>query len=403
MSLTTQLIIGLTIIAVALGIPVSVFFLECLAALMQKHSPPQDGESFIPKVSILIPAHNEALGIEGTLKAILPQVDSPRRIIVIADNCTDETAAIARQMGTTVLERQDLDDRGKGYALDYGLKFLAQDPPDVVVMIDADCHAEPGTIAKIAQLAMVKQRPVQSTYLMETPQNPTPKDSISAFAFLVKNWVRPKGLARLGFPCLLTGTGMAFPWSVICQVSLASSNLVEDMQLGIDLALSGASPLFCEDAKTLGILPAQETAAKTQRTRWEHGHLNTLLTQFPCLISASFRQQRLDLLAIALDLCVPPLALLVLLWTAALIASVLMAVFNISMFPLQCLALEGTLLLVAILLTWFNFGRSILSLKTLLSIPVYILWKLPMYFGFLKKPQQEWVRTQRDTISSSEP
>ncbi|MBE9144869.1 glycosyltransferase family 2 protein [Planktothrix mougeotii] len=403
MSLTTQLIIGLTIIAVALGIPVSVFFLECLAALMQKHSSPQDGENFISKVSILIPAHNEALGIEGTLKAILPQVDSPRRIIVIADNCTDETAAIARQMGTTVLERQDLDDRGKGYALDYGLKFLTQDPPDVVVMIDADCHAEPGTIAKIAQLAMVKQRPVQSTYLMETPQNPTPKDSISAFAFLVKNWVRPKGLARLGFPCLLTGTGMAFPWSVICQVSLASSNLVEDMQLGIDLALSGASPLFCEDAKTLGILPAQETAAKTQRTRWEHGHLNTLLTQVPCLISASFRQQRLDLLAIALDLCVPPLALLVLLWTAALIASVLMAVFNISMFPLQCLALEGTLLLVAILLTWFNFGRSILSLKTLLSIPVYILWKLPMYFGFLKKPQQEWVRTQRDTISSSEP
>ncbi|CAD5919068.1 Putative glycosyl transferase [Planktothrix tepida] len=403
MSLATQLIIGLTIIAVALGIPVSVFFLECLAALMQKHSSLQDGESFIPKVSILIPAHNEASGIEGTLKAILPQVDSPRRIVVIADNCTDETAAIARQMGTTVLERQDLEHRGKGYALDYGLKFLAQGPPDVVVMIDADCHAEPGTITKIAQLAMVKQRPVQSTYLMETPQNPTPKDSISAFAFLVKNWVRPKGLARLRFPCLLTGTGMAFPWSVIRQVSLASSNLVEDMQLGIDLALSGASPLFCEDAKTLGILPAQETAAKTQRTRWEHGHLNTLLTQVPPLISASFRQQRLDLLAIALDLCVPPLALLVLLWTATLIASIGVAIFNISVFPFYCLAFEGILLLIAILLTWFKFGRSILSLKTLLSIPFYILWKLPMYFGFLKKPQQEWVRTQRDTIPSSEP
>lgn len=404
MSLATQLIIiGLTLIAVALAIPVSVFFLECLAALIQKRSSPKHSGSFIPKVSILIPAHNEASEIEATLKAIFPQVDSQTRIVVIADNCTDETAAIARQMGTTVLERHDLGHRGKGYALDYGLKFLAQDPPDVVVMIDADCHAEPGTITKIAQQAMVTGRPVQSTYLMETPKKPTPKDSISAFAFLVKNAIRPKGLAHLGCPCVLTGTGMAFPWSVIRKVSLASSNLVEDMQLGIDLALLGTSPLFCEDAKVIGVLPAQEKAAKTQRTRWEHGHLKTLYTQVPRLIHASIRQKRLDLLAIALDLCVPPLAFLVMLWSVALVPSVLMAICNLSVLPLQCLAFEGTLLLTAILMTWANFGRSIISLKTLLSIPLYILWKLPMYFSFFKKPQKEWVRTQRDGLVSSEP
>jgi len=402
MSLAILLTIGLTLMTVALAIPILVFLIECIAAWIQKDQHPQILNTAVPEIAILIAAHNEEFGIEATLNTILPQVNFKHQVIVIADNCTDATASIARQLGTTVLERQDLNHQGKGYALDYGLSFLAQNPPDVVVMIDADCHIESGSIAKIAQQAMVKQRPIQSMYLMETPQNPTPKDSISAFAFLVKNWVRPQGLARLGFPCLLTGTGMAFPWSVICQVSLASSNLVEDMQLGIDLALSGASPLFCEDAKTLGILPIQETAAKTQRTRWEHGHLNTLLTQVPPLIVASIRQQRLDLLAIALDLCVPPLALLVLLWTAALMASVGMAIFNISVFPFYCLAFEGILLLIAILLTWFKFGRSILSLKTLLSIPFYILWKLPMYFNFLKKPQQEWVRTQRDTIPSSE-
>ena len=402
MSLAILLTIGLTLMTVALAIPILVFLIECIAAWIQKDQHPQILNTAVPQIAILIAAHNEEFGIEATLNTILPQVNFKHQVIVIADNCTDATASIARQLGTTVLERQDLNHQGKGYALDYGLSFLAQNPPDVVVMIDADCHIESGSIAKIAQQAMVKQRPIQSMYLMETPQNPTPKDSISAFAFLVKNWVRPQGLARLGFPCLLTGTGMAFPWSVICQVSLASSNLVEDMQLGIDLALSGASPLFCEDAKTLGILPIQETAATTQRTRWEHGHLNTLLTQVTPLIVASIRQQHLDLLAIALDLCVPPLALLVLLWTATLIASIGVAIFNISVFPFYCLAFEGILLLIAILLTWFKFGRSILSLKTLLSIPFYILWKLPMYFNFLKKPQQEWVRTQRDTIPSSE-
>ncbi len=402
MTLATQLIIGLTLIAVALAIPVSVFFIECLAALIQKHSPNKHFGAVTPKVSILIPAHNEASEIEATLNTILPQVDSKKTIVVIADNCTDETATIARQFGITVLERHDLEHRGKGYALDYGLNFLAQDPPDVVVMIDADCHVEPGTIAKIAQQAMLKRRPVQSTYLMETPKKLTPKDSISAFAFLVKNSIRPQGLARLGCPCVLTGTGMAFPWSVICQVSLASSNLVEDMQLGVDLALSGASPMFCEDAKIIGVLPAQEKAAKTQRTRWEHGHLKTLYTQVPRLISASIRQKRLDLLALALDLCVPPLAFLVMLWVAALVPSLLIAVYNLSALPLQCLIFEGTLLLTAILITWANFGRSILSLKTLLSIPFYILWKLPMYFSFFKKPQQEWVRTQRDSLVSLE-
>jgi hypothetical protein len=91
------------------------------------------------------------------------------------------------------------------------------------------------------------------------------------------------------------------------------------------------------------------------------------------------------------------------LWVAALVPSLLIAVCNLSAFPFQCLIFEGTLLLTAILITWSNVGRSILSLKTLLSIPFYILWKLPMYFSFFKKPQQEWVRTQRDTLVSSQP
>ena len=73
-------------------------------------------------------------------------------------------------------------------------------------------------------------------YDTEQPPNPTPKDSISALAFLVKNLVRPSGLKQLGFPSLLTGTDMAFPWSIIRSVSLASDNIVEDMQMSLDVA-----------------------------------------------------------------------------------------------------------------------------------------------------------------------
>jgi hypothetical protein len=82
-------------------------------------------------------------------------------------------------------------------------------------------------------------------YNTEHPPNPTPKDSISALAFLVKNLVRPSGLKQLGFPSLLTGTGMAFPWLIIRSVSIASRNIVEDMQMSLELAIAGPPTVFC--------------------------------------------------------------------------------------------------------------------------------------------------------------
>ena len=132
--------------------------------------------------------------------------------------------------------------------------------------------------------------------------------------FWSKTGVRPQGLDRLGFPGILTGTGMAFPWSVIQSASLASGNIVEDMQLSMDLAIAGHPTLFCPDTKVIGLLPQQAQAAKSQRTRWEHGHLQTMLTQVPRLVREALRQKRLDLLVIALDLSVPPLSLLVMIW-----------------------------------------------------------------------------------------
>jgi len=82
-------------------------------------------------------------------------------------------------------------------------------------------------------------------YNMELTPNPTPKDSISALAFLVKHLVRPSGLKQLGFPSLLTGTGMAFPWLIIRSVSLAISNIFEDMQMSLDWAIAGHPTVFC--------------------------------------------------------------------------------------------------------------------------------------------------------------
>jgi len=391
-------ILAQTILVLAtwvLFIPITVLFIECTTALFANQEQVKT-ESRSQKVAVLVPAHNEAIVLEKTLKTILPELLEQDRLIVIADNCSDQTAEVARRLGVEVLERQDEERRGKGYALDYGLQFLKADPPNIVVLVDADCLVKSGTIDQIVASAIAHNRPVQATYLMAQPPDPKPKDSVSAFAFKVKNLVRPLGLKQLGLPCLLTGTGMAFPWSVIQEVSLASGNIVEDMQLGIDLAIAGYSPLFCPEARVTGILPQQQQTATEQRKRWEHGHLQTLLSQVPILLKASIQQRRFDLCAIALDLSIPPLSLLVVIALVTLIGTVTAGLLLDFWIPAIVMNLTVFLLFISILSVWAKFGRADLPALTLLTIPFYILWKIPLYFTFIIRPQSQWIRTKRD-------
>lgn len=387
--------------AIVLLIPGLVLFVECIAALFPCRTSPPRSAAVRPKIDVLIPAHNEEFGIGETVKTVLAQLTSADRLIVVADNCSDDTAAIARNLGATVLERHNLEQRGKGYALDFGVKFIADHPPDVVVLVDADCLPSPGALEHISQLSAAQKRPVQAIYLVEQPPQPSGKDAISMLAFAVKNLVRPSGLDRLGMPCLLTGTGMAFPWEIIHHAPLATGNIVEDMKLGLDLAIAGSPPLFCSTAQVVGVLPQKAQAAKSQRTRWEHGHLQTLLTQVPPLLKAAVQQLRLDLLALALDLLVPPLSLLVMLWLAAMMVAIGAALLGASWVPTIILSVNGVLITIAILSGWAKYCRADLPAARLLAIPLYVLWKIPLYLAFLFKRQKAWVRTERSTDSDS--
>src|SRR5262249_1951333 len=156
----------------------------------------------------------------------------------------------------TVVEREDAERRGKGYALDHGVRFLAEKPPDVVVFLDADCNIGAGALDELVRGTSMSGRPLQAVYLMGTPpEEPTARQQLSAFAFQFKNQVRPLGLHRLGLPCLLTGTGMALPWDIAAKAELATANIVEDMKLGLDLAVDGRAPQLCPQALVTSELP----------------------------------------------------------------------------------------------------------------------------------------------------
>jgi len=125
-------------------IPITFLLVECLASLLPDRSPKNSTEieANALKLAVLVPAHNEASEIGITLENLLPQIKNNDRLIVIADNCTDNTALVAQECGVVVIERNNPEKRGKGYALDYGLSLLESDPPDIVIIIDADCSTE---------------------------------------------------------------------------------------------------------------------------------------------------------------------------------------------------------------------------------------------------------------------
>lgn len=399
-----QVVLG--VIAIGIGLAAAIYLLlnlilggEILAALVSDDQSQIDGSQNSSRVTynVLVPAHNEASCIEATLTGLLQEVSSPQQICVIADNCTDSTASIARRHGVRVFERTNTELVGKGYALDFGLRHLAAgSPPEVIVMVDADCQVSPGSIQAIAQRAAIGNRPVQAVYCMASPPNPSPKDGVSAFAFTVRNRVRAGGLSSLGLPILLGGTGMAFPWQALQQVDIASGHIVEDMKLGIDLAIAGYTPTLATDYSVTGQLPSSEEAATSQRTRWEHGHLESLTTYVPQLLAAAIRQRRLGLVVLALDLAIPPLSLWVMIGVVLTIAAATLVLEGGVLWPLILQLCASGLLVGSIGLAAIKWLPAELSLLQLLSVPLYVLWKIPIYLKFFGAPQKEWVRTERD-------
>ena len=386
--------LSLNVIAILLLIPVVVIFFQVTFAYLPTSREVISLPAFT-RIAVLVPAHDEAGGIASTIDSILPQLQSGDRLLIVADNCSDNTARIASEKGAEVIERQDLKNRGKGFALDYGIQFLSRDPPEVVVIVDADCTVEENSLSKLVAYSLKHDRPVQCLDLMLSPTGAGLKAKIAEFAWVVKNQVRPLGYARLGLPCQLMGTGMAFPWSAISNINLANGNLVEDMKLGIDLTKSGRAPLFYENALVTSYFPSASEDRSSQRTRWEHGHLTMIFSQVPRLIVQGIVNGNIDLLAITLDLCVPPLALLVLMQIGFLVIAAFAYTAGMSYLPFLIAECSLAILALAVLLAWWGWGRHIISLISFLLIPIYVISKIPHYLKFLFNRQKQWVRTGR--------
>ena len=385
----------LACVAAVTLIPVTVLFAEVLLAVTSRRGAAPDAIDR-PALAVIMPARNEASIIAETLRALIPQLRKSDRVIVIADNCTDETAALAAAEGAEVVVRHDAVRRGKGYAIDYAVRQLAANPPEVVVILDADCRIEAASLDLLAAVSKRTGRPVQALYLMQAAQNAGVLMRIAAFAWIVKTHVRPMGMHRLGLPCQLMGTGMAFPWACISTARLATALTADDLKLGIDLALTGTPPLFCPQASVRSSFPDSKEGLHGQRIRWEHGHLDVALQDGPRLLARALGTRNVALLALGLDLCVPPLALLLLLVAAVWCGSALLRLVSGARLALALSTAAMLMLIVSVLLARSRYGRRVIALRELAWAGVYALWKLPLYVRFLRTRQSDWVGSKRD-------
>jgi hypothetical protein len=241
-----------------------------------------------------------------------------------------------------------------------------------------------------------ERRPVQSLDLMHAPPGAGLKMRIAEFAWIVKNHARPLGCLRMGLPCQLMGTGMAFPWALIREAPLASSDIVEDMRLGLDLAAQGAPPLFCPQARVTSLFPTSVQGASDQRARWEGGHVGLIIGLGPRLIGRAIAELRPSLLAMVLDVCVPPLTVLTLLLTAQVVVDAAFLAATGIRTPLVLAVVAPAALVLAVLLAWLRFGRDSLSAGQLMGAPWYVLGKLPLYGRLVRRGKREWQRAGRD-------
>lgn len=388
----------LTILAVVaatiLAIPALIFFVECFASVFlraEKEVARPAGVS----VRVMVPAHDEEEGIAAMLAEVQSQLAPDDGILVVADNCADGTARLARAAGAEVIERTDMERRGKGYALAYGIEHLTPSPPDVLIVIDADCRLTPGTINALVRSVVETMGPVQADYVLQ-PTERSPISMISALAFLVRNRVRPRGLLRLNQPCHLDGTGMAFPWSVVRTAPGLGASIVEDLTMGIELALLGHEPQLCIDAGVRSDLPSFRPASMRQRRRWEHGQMGALLEYGPRLIREGVLRGRSGLIAMGADLMVPPLALLVGLLLLVFGASGVLVLVGGSTVPAWIAGVSLGLIGFGVAVGWARYGRKEIPLRYLLLVPLYVAWKVPLYLSFLVgRREQRWRRTDR--------
>ena len=350
------------------------------------------------RIAVLVPAHDEEASIARCVGSLRDQ-EYPGElyeVIVIADNCTDDTAAAARQAGAEVLVRDEPGARGKGRALRWAMDQLLErtPPPDAIAVVDADSVVEPGFLAALVRPLEEGAGAAQGeSLLLDEGSGPA---AFRAGAFLLVNRVRPAGRAALGLGCNLQGNGMLVSAGVLRANPWDAFSATEDLEYSTKLLLAGVRTRFAGGAIVRSPAAPTSEAAKHQQLRWEGGKLHVARTQLGRLLGAALRRRDPALFEAAVDLAVPPLGILAAAAAGGTLVCAVLAAFGVL--PAWSVA-PWALAFVAIpvyVLVGFRAARAPASAyRSLLQAPLFVLRKAATIHRFRTFRPDSWVRTKR--------
>ena len=355
---------------------------------------------------MLIPAHNEEINVGPTIESIVGQAYPSElfRIHVVADNCTDATAEEARRHGATVHERFDSAAPGKGPALRWLLDRVQADvdPPELVVILDADTVMAPGFLHAADDASGSGGSAWQAYYTVREPELSSGV-ALRHTALILRHLVRPLGRTAIGGSSGLYGNGMIFRAELLADRGF-SDHLTEDVEFQLELLLEGHLVGFLPDAVVAAEMPIDLEAARTQNERWELGRLQLARRYIPTLMRRSLQSASTHRVALAdatLDQLVPPLSVLA---AGTALAAVGAATIGAGV---QDRGRRGGILVVtcsAAALAFHVLGGLRLAGSTrstytaLLHAPRLVAWKVALWLRMVLRPRNvKWERTARGT------
>ncbi len=371
-------------------------YLTLLTLLSRRGTAPSPRAAHL-RFDVVVPAHDESNGIEATLASLLA-MDYPRelfRVVVVADNCTDDTAAKARAAGATVLVRNDTTRIGKGHALALAFHELAADSSDAVVVVDADTLVSRNLLLAFSARLDDGASAAQANYVVRNAQTSW-RTRLGAIAFATFHELRSIARERLGVSCGLRGNGMCFTKALIRDVPYDAFSVVEDIEHGIKLGEKGRVVRYVREASVQGEVASTERTARSQRIRWEGGRSRLARELAPRLLQRALRERNRVCLDLALDLLVPPLAVLLAAITIGLGASIAVSfLVGHATVALWIWGACAASLVVYGLRGWQLSGTGVRGLLDLAYVPVFVIWKLTLR---LRRSwgTTEWIRSARE-------
>ncbi len=368
--------------------------------------PHRCGRSTRSRFVVVVPAHDEQTNIARTLES-LGRLRYPRdrvAIVVIADNCTDDTAAIARSYGVRVIERFDDHNRGKGFALNTAFtQLLAEPDHDAFVVIDADSIVAPGILEHAAHHLQRGDRAIQINYRIRNPEASW-RTRLLDVAFTCKHRIRGRGHAAIGGTVGLCGNGMVFSRRLLDEIPYTAYSVVEDIEYGMMLAASGTAVHPCDATWVAGDMPTTASESTSQRLRWELGKSIVKRTYgWPALRRAIVGRDWVQADA-ALDVVMPPIATIATMLGAT---TVVTALAGGHLPGARRVVTLGWIGLIGHLIAGIAGSTSSWrAIPALVRAPWFILWKVSLRCSRAWREQSSngptWSRSSRSTSAGSD-